>query len=435
MLTKYFITLVSLLLPIIGYVYPPSAYAQTTGGTTSASSYYVYGTVFQKSDNSPLPFASVQFRGDASFSQKANSGGEFAFIVKPGRYSVWASATGYQSNVCFFDVLKDPVQVTFKLGKLGVDVSSCEITKTSSSEIPIESRTSAQDTVGDGTGGTDPDGTGETSSTTGSTSTSSNSSGATMTTGGQIVTRSNCVVTDIGNPNASPVLPPDCKIGNVGGSGSSIDGGGTFDGKFHYYCQGDPKWSTACGAGGWDTMAACSTRGEAGYCGMGQSGCGPTSLAMIMKSFGVNVNPLDVDGVFQQNRWRNGCEMGSDAYSAITSNWFTGQGFTVGPNFANGGLDLQGIKTYLDNGYIILVNASNYPCKGCVNQFMGVGHYVTVDGVDVTGRRIHTRDPNNCSYANGSENSNLAWTDLDEPRSVGGGRDTDFHGAFPIKKL
>jgi hypothetical protein len=154
-----------------------------------------------------------------------------------------------------------------------------------------------------------------------------------------------------------------------------------------------------------------------------------------MKTFGVDINPLQVDVVFQQNGWRAGCGAGSDDYSAITSSWFTGQGFTIGPNLANGGLDLEGMKSYLDQGYIILVNANNYPCKGCVDQFVGVGHYITVDSVDVAGNRIHTRDPNNCSYSTGQENPSLAWTDLGVSRESGGGANTTFYGAFPIKRL
>lgn len=209
---------------VISYLFfPVPSFAQTTGTSSSSPSRYVFGTVYQGSGSTPLPFASVEFRGDASFSQKANSNGGFAFIVKPGSYSVWASATGYQSNVCFFEVNTDPVEVTFVLGRLGVASSSCQTSKASSSEIPIESRSNAQDTIQDDTAGTDSDGDGSAS-----TDSSSGSTGTTTASGGPIKTFSNCVVTIIGKPATSPALPPECELtlaspgnsgGNTGGSG------------------------------------------------------------------------------------------------------------------------------------------------------------------------------------------------------------------------
>lgn len=242
------------------------------------------------------------------------------------------------------------------------------------------------------------------------------SGSGTLTGGGSgSASSTSCVITKVGDPTESPPpLPANCSTSTSNASGS---GSFTGSGKFTYYCQGDPRWANSCG--------------------LGDAGCGPTSLAMIMATFGVQTTPPQVDSVFQSSGWRGGCSAGSDIYSAINSSWFKNQGFTVGPNLISGDKpDLAQIQTYLSQGYIIILNAFNYPCKGCVNQFTPVGHILVVDGVDVAGNRMHTRDPNNCSWATGQENADpsLAWTDFKIPVSQGGGAGSSYNAAYPIKR-
>lgn len=245
------------------------------------------------------------------------------------------------------------------------------------------------------------------------------STGGTASNSGSASSTS-CVVTKVGNPkDPPPPLPANCSTSQGGNSsGSSVGGGSSnYTGNFIYYCQGDPRWANSCD--------------------LGDAGCGPTSLAMIMSSLGVTVTPPQVDSVFQSSGWRAGCGAGSDIYSAITSSWFKSQGFQLGPNLIAGDKpDLGKIQTYLNQGYLIILNAFNYPCKGCINQFTPVGHILVVDGVDVAGNRMHTRDPNNCSWATGQENNSpsLAWTDFDVPVSEGGGAGSSYNAAYPIKR-
>lgn len=227
---------------------------------------------------------------------------------------------------------------------------------------------------------------------------------------------SNTCVTAVGT--VAPGQPtPGCTPSSTNttpGPGSNNEGGGL--GNFTYYCQGNPIWSNNCS--------------------LGDAGCGPTSLAMVMSTFGIKMTPPEVDSVFQRNGWRDGCPNGSDIHSAIHSQWFLQQGFTV-PEVdlidGNSKPLLTQMKNYLDQGYLIIVNGHDYPCKGCIDQFAPVGHYFVVDEVDIPGQRMHTRDPNNCSYATGVENQGLAWTDMKAPRSVGGGADS-WYNVYPIKK-
>lgn len=217
-------------------------------------------------------------------------------------------------------------------------------------------------------------------------------------------TSTSCWITAVGKPTTpKPVCQSD-----TGGSA----------GNFVYYCQGDPRWANTCD--------------------IGNAGCGPTSLAMIMSTFGVKLTPPEVDKAFNDNNFRACGFNGSDIYGAIKSTWFANNGFTV----AQGNLvigdkpDLAQMQTYLSQGYLLIVNADGYPCKGCVDKFSPVGHIFVVDQVDVAGKRIHTRDPNNCSFSTGEENPdpNLAWTDLTKPTSAGGGSETSFLGIYAIKK-
>lgn len=202
--------------------------------------------------------------------------------------------------------------------------------------------------------------------------------------------------------------------GSASSSGSQTSGGGING--FVYYCQGNPSWSNNCD--------------------LGTAGCGPTSLAMVMSTFGIKITPPEVDSIFQRNGWRAGCGAGSDIYSAIHSQWFLSQGFTV-PDvdlIDNSGKPLlDQMQNYLNSGYLIIVNGHNYPCKGCIDQFSPVGHYFVVDQVDIGGHKMHTHDPNNCSYATGVENQALAWTDMNAPINSGGGADSTYD-VYPILK-
>ena len=80
---------------------------------------------------------------------------------------------------------------------------------------------------------------------------------------------------------------------SYGSTFSGTSSGGTVTGdmanNFPYYNQSDPKWgSTPYGKSG--TISS--------------SGCGPTSMAMVLKSYGNNVTPVDTAAWSQQNGYR-----------------------------------------------------------------------------------------------------------------------------------
>lgn len=231
-------------------------------------------------------------------------------------------------------------------------------------------------------------------------------------------------ITQVGDPASKGITAPG-PLGCAGGGG-----GGGGNGNLVYYCQGDPKWNG-------DNYPEF---GSGNTC-MLQAGCGPTSLAMIISTFGPTMTPVDVDRVFQSNGWRVGCDAGSSYGEAIFSSWFSGLGFTVGPNVAAGGQpDLQLMKQFIDQGNLIINGADNYPCLGCINPGEPVGHIFVIDDVDVVGKRVHTRDPNNCDFSTGNERQYDAWV-MVAPDSVAGPDTSPYNasgatwnGSFPIKK-
>lgn len=103
----------------------------------------------------------------------------------------------------------------------------------------------------------------------------------------------------------------------------------------HFYCQYDNKWETAS-------------------CKINKYGCTPTSVAMILSSYGDTMwNPLST----ALANGRNGCAGGSSASDFIP--WIKSLGYTVGPNLANGkNFNTSSVRSYISKGYIILGGAN-----------------------------------------------------------------------------
>ncbi len=70
------------------------------------------------------------------------------------------------------------------------------------------------------------------------------------------------------------------------------------------------------------------------------------------------------------------------------------------------------MKQFIDQGYLIYNGADNIPCLGCINAGMPVGHIIVIDDIDVAGKRVHVRDPNNCTAATGVERTNQSWVQV-----------------------
>lgn len=166
-------------------------------------------------------------------------------------------------------------------------------------------------------------------------------------------------------------------------------------GKFVYYCQKSPEWNN-------------------GNRDMPGSGCGPTSLAMILSSLGVNCGgqtctPRVVDDVFASHStggvvWRAD---GSDSHMQLVfeSSWFRDLGVTAVPLAVP--LDLKRAQTLLKDYYIL----------GSVND-----HIFVIDQVFPETNEFHMMDPFFCNPQGKNHSNSLPW----------GGE--PWYYAFAIKK-
>lgn len=138
-------------------------------------------------------------------------------------------------------------------------------------------------------------------------------------------------------------------------------------------------------------------------CSLGQSGCGPTSVAMVLSTFGIIQTPTQVDQVFQSNGWRSCGVSPSSLIAAIHSSWFNGLGFQTGPNLVTGSsFNITEAKRFLDQGYLIIGSSEEYPCVKCASTGI-ISHIFVVDNVDINSSNVNIRDPNNCSYTDGDD--------------------------------
>lgn len=135
---------------------------------------------------------------------------------------------------------------------------------------------------------------------------------------------------------------------------------------FPYFSQNDPQWNSQ----------------RYGGKNIGSSGCGPTSAAMILKSFGENVTPADTAELFVGYLGGYSTTSGPDVYPAMCNDY---------------GLECKNTKsisevvTALKNGIAVIANPQG-PC-----DFTGGGHYIVLCGITSDGR-IRVNDPNGNHY-------------------------------------
>lgn len=178
--------------------------------------------------------------------------------------------------------------------------------------------------------------------------------------------QSNYVCTKVGTP--AEEMPAVCKNQPALGA----------PGNFTYYCQGDDRWKGAA-------------------CDMGQTGCGPTSAAMITTYFGDTKTPLDMANNFINSNAMY-CSLGIIPDRVLT--WFRNNGYEVGPDLAGSGeLDAVAAKTYLDKGYLIMGSSHNF--RGQTGSTFS--HVFVVQDVDPATNTFIMRDPENCAYGPGTE--------------------------------
>ncbi|MBI2596412.1 hypothetical protein HYW46_06825 [Candidatus Daviesbacteria bacterium] len=174
-------------------------------------------------------------------------------------------------------------------------------------------------------------------------------------------------------------LPVTTKVGNPT---EGAPGGGILPGPtgFVYYCQGNTAWASTCS--------------------LGVAGCGPTSMAMVLSSFGVVKTPPEVD---REWGFRVCGDVGSSMEDALGSSWLANLGFDKGPNIGQGSLNENLAKIFLEQGSLIIGSSHAFPCANCKPGTTTVDHIFVVDGIDVAAGTVSIRDPNNCSYADGND--------------------------------
>lgn len=169
---------------------------------------------------------------------------------------------------------------------------------------------------------------------------------------------SNKVCTRVGNPTG----PSPCEAT----SSAILTSGG-----FVHYCQNDPQWE------------------KNPRCAMSASGCGPTSIAMVLSTLGAVCNggqctPDVVDKLMASNGQR---DASCNSVIRFDVQWFKALGMEAGPNLApNGKFNYEKAKEAIDRGALIIGSSAVAPSCNC-------NHIFVVQNVDPVSKTIQVRDP------------------------------------------
>lgn len=135
-----------------------------------------------------------------------------------------------------------------------------------------------------------------------------------------------------------------------------------------------------------------------GRCGtIKSSGCGPTSMAMVMKFYGASVDPLAVANSFAFEGYRacppDSCECQGTAHGAFTTSSLLSQYGLQGEQL---GKDREKILDVLRSNQPIIVvvgpNARGLNASGNSTPFTGGGHYIVLTGIAPNGN-VLVNDP------------------------------------------
>ena len=152
-------------------------------------------------------------------------------------------------------------------------------------------------------------------------------------------------------------------FGSVGTTSVPATSGSMVNG-FPYYMQNDSQWGQ-------------HPYGSHGT--LSSSACGPTSMAMVMKSYGANVTPVETADWSAANGFRESNGTGWGYFKAI--------GNTIGLDVNQFQGDTGRVKQDLQNG--IPVIGSMRP-----GNFTKKGHFIVFTGMDSKGN-IYVNDPSN----------------------------------------
>lgn len=152
-----------------------------------------------------------------------------------------------------------------------------------------------------------------------------------------------------------------------------------------FYCQWGQSWSNQS----YDSGT------------VGGMGCAPTSMAMILSSFGVNKNPGEVATMFHNNGWdwRPGSGLLGTNPWRVTGSWLNSLGLDraqsdiVNNDQGTSSINLASIKNYTDAGWLLYaaIHGRNLPVP--VNG----GHQIVIENADPSSKTVTIRDPNNCA--------------------------------------
>ncbi|MBI4004604.1 C39 family peptidase [Candidatus Roizmanbacteria bacterium] len=210
----------------------------------------------------------------------------------------------------------------------------------------------------------------------------------------------------------SKIELPENRTGSGTSGESDSTGGGSGERYYNpnvvFYCQGDPQWQTRFD--------------------LGSNGCGPTSVAIVLNSFGVNKNPAEVANAMYPNYFTGGL---SKMKPMLDNKRIPAPGFQIGPDLAQRGvLDTNRAKEYIQQGYLLIASSERFPCTpyGCKPGKLTVNHIFVVDGISDDYQTVSIRDPSNCQY--GKINS------IEDPNYRNRGTSSfDWFYAFPVKRI
>ncbi len=207
---------------------------------------------------------------------------------------------------------------------------------------------------------------------------------------------------------------------------TSIESCRSASGNFVYYCQKDPQWQTS--------TLTCSPPNPP-IADVANTGCGPTSLAMVFSTFGIQVNPLQMWDALVQNQWLS-CD-GTSMLTILTTSagrdWLNSYnyGLNVGLPLVSGGqLNATLAKQYIRSGYLIIGSSKTYPFGNTTAD-----HIFVVSDVDPTAQTFTVHDPYNCTCTPSSctENTNTTHPlDWFSSTQTPGGQGWAY--AYPLKK-
>ena len=114
---------------------------------------------------------------------------------------------------------------------------------------------------------------------------------------------------------------------------------------------------------------------------MGKSGCGPTSMAMVLASLGYNVNPNATA------KWSSDHGYHTDG---TEEKYFTAYSKELGVNCKVLGKNKNNIKTALQNNELVILHTGH----GSYGDFTNNGHYIVARAYDSKTDKVLIADPN-----------------------------------------